>query len=119
MKCRQGFTLIEMMIVIVVVGILASVVTIKIKYALYKTQIQYRKAILVNLNQALEQYYTDNNKYPIVTSWYSSEPGDLVPNGPGNNGVWIPGLVPKYISKLPRDPVGGTSDIGTTNCIGW
>lgn len=35
-----------------------------------------------------------------------------------NGGNWIPGLAPTYISVLPRDPRGGTSQIQPT-CGGW
>ncbi|OGE78203.1 MAG: hypothetical protein A2751_03540 [Candidatus Doudnabacteria bacterium RIFCSPHIGHO2_01_FULL_46_14] len=104
-----GFTLIELLVVISVIGLLASVVIISLNSSRIKTRDTVRKQTLKQLQKALELYFDANGNYPIVSPYYSSEPGDVWPNGSGGNGDWIPGLSPNYVSKLPRDPLGGAS----------
>lgn len=119
---QKGFTLIELLVVIAIIGMLSSVVLASLNEARGKARDASRKATMRSLQTALELYYSSYGAYPSTGgSFYSSEPGDSqwVPNGPGNNGIWIPGLAPLHIAALPRDPRGGvTSDIGCRNG-GW
>jgi len=105
-----GFSLIELLVVIAILGLLASVVLVNVNNARTKTRDIVRKTELKQLQSALELFYSINGNYPDTEMvWYSSEPDDEYPNGLNNNGEWIPGLAPTYITKLPRDPRGGDS----------
>jgi len=68
---RKGFTLIEMLIVIALIGILAGVVISVINIP--KTQARSRDSKRVGdikmIQSALESYFFDNRKYPVSTSW--------------------------------------------------
>ena len=68
---RKGFTLIEMLIVIALIGILAGVVISVINIP--KTQARSRDSKRVGdvkrIQTALELYFADNRKYPVSTSW--------------------------------------------------
>lgn len=76
-----------------------------------------RKNTLFQLRSALELHYNDRNEYPVTPGFFSSEPGDNVTNNGGN---WIPGLVPNYIQRLPRDPEGGPGDPALNpGCSSW
>lgn len=61
----KGFTLIELMIVVVIVAILASVALPSYTDYLRRSQIQEAFAELANLRIRLEQYYQDNRNYGV------------------------------------------------------
>ncbi len=107
-RSSRGFTLIELLVVVAIIGMLSSVVLASLNDARGKARDASRKATLRSLQNALELYYSTNGAYPSTSgNFYSSEPNDALANGPGNNGIWIPGLAPLYITALPRDPKGG------------
>lgn len=115
-----GFTLIELLVVISIIGLLASIVLVNVNSTQKRARDVLRKADLKQIQSALEIYYSTNGAYPStadpgnpnVAVWYSSEPSDPAGlNGPNNNGDWIPGLTPEFMSKLPKDPKGGDSSI--------
>ncbi len=68
---RKGFTLIEMLIVIALIGILAGVVISVINIP--KTQARSRDYKRIGdikmIQNALERYFVDYRKYPVSTSW--------------------------------------------------
>jgi type II secretion system protein G len=67
-KAKRGFTLIELLIVIVIIGILAGIVVGVVgTSANNKAQDAKRKALVHEVQNALEQYYLDNNStYPAA-----------------------------------------------------
>ncbi len=69
----RGFTLIELMTVIAVVGILVAIAIPSYEFALVKSRRGQAKADLVELAQTLERFYTVNNTYgpPLGTNVYT------------------------------------------------
>ncbi len=59
-----GFTLVELLIVIVVIGILASLVLNNIQGAQGKARDSQRVTDISNLSSKLEEYHNDNGGYP-------------------------------------------------------
>ncbi|MDO8604800.1 MAG: prepilin-type N-terminal cleavage/methylation domain-containing protein [bacterium] len=117
-----GFTLIELLVVISIIGVLSGIVLSSLNSARQKSRDTIRKAQLTELRTALEHYYSDHGYYPAtpVGTFYSSETGEPAPNGPNNNGDWIPGLVAGgYISALPKDPIGGMPSLCSSNVPPW
>jgi len=112
-----GFTVVELLVVMSIIGILATIVIPSVNKARAKSRDAVRRADLVSLQTALEIYWNVNGAYPstINSGWYSSEPGNAVTNNSGN---YIPGLSPSYIFALPRDPRGGASKI-IPPCSSW
>lgn len=109
---RRGFTLIELLVVIAIIGLLAAIVLGAVNQSRGKARDAARRTTLKQLQTALELYREDNGQYPSTESeWRSSEPGDL-----WYVAEYIPSLAPTYISELPRDPLGGDSDISTGSC---
>ena len=88
-KSRKGFTLIELMVVIVILGILAAVVAPRIPQFVNKAKEGKTKGNLGTLRSTLNIYYGDNDgKYP--------NDGDLAC------------LVPKYLKKIPEAELPGS-----------
>ena len=104
-KRLKGFSILELMIVVTIIGILASIAVQKWREYQSKTRDNIRKLALSQMAKALEVYYMRNKAYPNTSSkflGYGSGHG-----GKGFTGAdgYIPGLAPKYISELPRDPL--------------
>ena len=98
---QVGFTLIEIMIVIVILGILAALVVPKIMGRPDEARVVAAKQDINSLLQALKLYRLDNQNYP------SSEQGlqALVnkPTTPPTPNNWKAG---GYVDRLPKDPWG-------------
>ena len=63
-KGEEGFTLVELMVVIVIIGLLATIVAINVIPATDKARTEKAKADISVIEQALEQYRLDNLTYP-------------------------------------------------------
>ena len=81
----EGFTLVEMMVVIVIIGLLATIVIINVMPATERAATARVRADLATIEQAVEMYRLDNLRYPTTQEGLNS-------------------LVPKYIRRLPNDP---------------
>lgn len=78
---QKGFTLIELMIVVAIVGILAAVVYPSYQDSIIKTKRSEGRAALMQIMQQQERFYTQNNTYFSFDSttannsfkWYSGD----------------------------------------------
>lgn len=66
---RKGYTLVELMIVIVIIGMLASIILPHMVKGRYQAQYTSCQANLRNLASALEIYHTDKDRYPDASDW--------------------------------------------------
>ncbi|WP_374325053.1 type II secretion system major pseudopilin GspG [Azonexus sp.] len=98
---QTGFTLIEVMVVVVILGILAALVVPKVMSRPDEARQVAARQDIGGLLQALKLYRLDNRRYP------SSEQGlrALVekPAQPPLPDNWKPG---GYVERLPLDPWG-------------
>lgn len=94
---ETGFTLIEILIVIGIMGLLATIIAVSLLSSREKGKDAKRVTEVKQMTTALEMYMTTVGSYPIS----------------GTASTSIPGLVPNYLSKIPvsPDPPGtGCSD---------
>lgn len=66
---KQGFTLIEVLIVVAIIGLLSSVVLVGMGDFRKRGRDARRVADLRQVQNGLEIYYTANNAYPDVSNW--------------------------------------------------
>lgn len=97
----RGFTLIEIMVVVVIMGILAALVVPKLMGRTDDARIIAAKQDIATLMQALKLYKLDNQRYPTSEQGL---PALLVKptSGPEPKGWKTDG----YVDKLPKDPWG-------------
>ncbi|QSX33515.1 type II secretion system major pseudopilin GspG [Shewanella avicenniae] len=98
---QQGFTLLEIMVVIVILGMLAALVVPNIMGNKEKADQQKAVSDIVSLENQLDMYKLDNSKYPTTEQGLdalvqkptsSPEPRNYRDGG--------------YIKRLPQDPWG-------------
>lgn len=65
-KKERGFSLIELLVVITIMGLLASVVVIQVTGVLGESKADVAKVQISAFEQALEVYYVDNSRYPTT-----------------------------------------------------
>jgi general secretion pathway protein G len=96
---RRGFTMIELMVVILIIGLLAALIVPNVFDNVDKARITAAKTDVGRLMEALKRYRLDNFKYP------SAEQGlDALVNKP--QAAPVPANWKRYVDKLPADPWG-------------
>jgi general secretion pathway protein G len=106
MPCRLrgrhgGFTLIEIMVVVVILGILAAIVVPKIMDAPDKARVAKSKQDIAAIVSALNMYKLENYNYPSTQQGLEALVAPPQGDPPARN--WKPG---GYLQQLPKDPWG-------------
>ncbi|MCU0678022.1 MAG: type II secretion system GspH family protein [Candidatus Pacebacteria bacterium] len=100
----RGFSLIELMVVVTIMGILAVIVYANFGAGNAKTRDAKRQGDLRILQTAIAQYKQEFGRYPVAGTdtngdGFSSE---------SETSNYIVGLTPDFIVRLPSDPLRGT-----------
>ena len=93
---RGGFTLIEVLLVVVIIGILVGVAVPRLGGRVRQSQVSAAKAGIENISTALRLYELDMGQFPSALSGLVQNPG-------GGTGSWRG----PYLEKgMPKDPWG-------------
>ncbi len=92
-KHARGFTLIEVLIVITLIIVLASIGMASYTNSVQRTREAVLKEDLFRMRDAIDQYYADKNKYPQTLQ-------DLVTD--------------KYLREIPKDPITDSAETWVT-----
>jgi general secretion pathway protein G len=105
----NGFTIVELLIVIVVIGILAAITIVAYNGLQDRGKYSLMQSDLKSITKALELYKVDNGNYPntigqagCTNNWcgWDQVTGDS----------FIIGVSPKYVAKLPQLPTANASN---------
>ena len=96
---KKGFTLIELMVVVVILGILATIVTPLVLRRVDETRRIATKVQIKNFESALGMFKLDNALYPTTEQGLRA----LVENPTTGR---IPGNWKQYLPKIPKDQWG-------------
>ena len=96
---QRGFTLIELMVVVVILSILAAVVIPRVMDRPEQARISAAKNNIRAISSALDMYKLDNFRYPTTDQGLEAlvAPPDLQPQPENWN---------RYMNKIPLDPWG-------------
>jgi prepilin-type N-terminal cleavage/methylation domain-containing protein len=97
-KKRTGFTIVELLIVIVVIAILAAISIVAYNGIQERARDSQRYSDFSLMQKALKMYYADNGVYPKCGTATGTRGGCIWSDVASK-------LSPKYISTVPRDPI--------------
>jgi general secretion pathway protein G len=92
-SARRGFTLIELMVVVALIGVLAGMGVVQYRNSVVRTKEAVLREDLFRMRDAIDQYYADKAKYPASLE-------ALVSDG--------------YLRQVPKDPITNSSDTWQT-----
>jgi general secretion pathway protein G len=90
---RRGFTLIEMLVVMSLIVVLASIGMVVYAQSVTRAREAVLREDLYRMRQAIDQYYADKNKYPESLAALVSD---------------------KYLREMPKDPFTNSTDTWQT-----
>jgi general secretion pathway protein G len=82
-KKMSGFSLVELIVVVTIIGILAGIAVVNVKFAQRKAREAALKDNLHQMRKAIDNFYADKQRYPAN----------------------LQELVPNYMRKIPADPI--------------
>lgn len=100
-QSSQGFTLIEIMVVMVILGLLVAVVAPNIMGRSDQAKVTVAETQLTNISKALDIYRLDNSHYPSTQQ--GLEALQSRPSGSPEPKNWNPD---GYMKSIPQDPWG-------------
>jgi len=98
---QDGFTLIEIMVVILILGLLATIVVQSLRGATDKGKRVKAQADIAEIKTGLDRYYLDSGSYPT-----SDQGLQALVSAPGSGKVPANYETGGYLQSIPTDPWG-------------
>lgn len=92
LRLRHGFSLVELIVVMVIIGMLAGLVAMRTRSYLIASKQNAVKAEIANITKALESFYADQSRYPT-----SEEGLEILIQGTQS-------FPDGFLTKMPNDP---------------
>ncbi|HJV34096.1 type II secretion system protein [Geomonas sp.] len=96
LKTERGFTLIELMIVLTIIGILASIAAPNYQWGIIRARESVLREDLYMMRSAIDQYWADQGKWPETLQALVDDKN-------------------KYLKEVPKDPFTKTADTWKTD----
>ena len=101
-RSSRGFTLLELLIVLSIMGILITIAQPNLRSSITRAKEAVLREDLFQMREALDQYYADNGNYPAALD-------DVVDTS---------NKAKSYLREIPKDPFTGAADWITVNLEG-
>lgn len=116
MKAKKGFTLVEILIVVVILGILAAIVIPQFSQASTEAKLNSCRSSLQSLRSQIELYKIQHNDQPpALASFAAQMTGKTNPDGTAG------GTLGPYMQKVPRNPWNNSETLAAADAagVGW
>ena len=119
-RAEAGFTLVEMLVVIAIIGLIMGLVGPRVLGYLGESKVKAAKLQIESFSSSLDLFYLDVGRYPT-----GSEGLAALAQRPGNTGIWNgpylkTGSVPTDSSEHVRVPTSSSrSGAGAADVSGW
>ncbi len=122
-KTKSSFTIVELLIVIVVIGILAAITMVAYTGIQKRARDAQRQKDIQTIAKAMEMYYVQNGRYPVTSVNASADPKLINNSWVSSNDTGWPAFEESLrsagmgVDKLPKDPINKTGS-GASMLVG-